>query len=78
MPNSSTRPQPGEHQLHPPAIQTSASLPAPADGQGGCSSSLLHELTSRPFLGGLVAAVLLLAVGLGLSVLLAVVQELAR
>lgn len=78
MPRISTPPQAGEHQLHPPAIQTSASLPAPADGQGGCSSSLLQELTSRPFLGGLVAAVLLLAVGLGLSVLFSVAQELVR
>lgn len=78
MPFSSNHPQVGEHQLHPPAAQTSASLPAPADGQGGCSPSWLEALTARPFVGGLVVAVLLLSVSLGLSALLLVLQELAR
>lgn len=64
---------------HPPATKDPASLPAPAESrQGGCTPSLLDELTRRPLLGGLVAAVLLLAAGLGLSVLLAVAQELSR
>ena len=64
---------------HPPATKDPASLPAPAESrQGGCTPSLLDELTRRPFVGGLVVAVLLLAVGLGLSVLIGLARELAR
>ncbi len=64
---------------HPPVTKDPASLPAPAESrQGGCTPSWLDELTARPLLGGLVAAVLLLSVGLGLSVLVTLAQGFAR
>lgn len=80
MPFPSHRPQSREHRTHPPATKDSAdSLPAPAESrQGGCTMSWVEDLAQRPALGGLVAAVFLLGVSLGLSVLIVVVAGLMQ
>lgn len=62
-----------------PATKDPASLPAPAESrQGGCTTSWLEKLTARPFLGGLVAAAVLLWIGFWLSFIVSLVMELAQ